>query len=271
MRTIPTLVLLGFTLALRAQEPARPAGDWQVRGGLMALVVPRYVGSDETRVVAFPNVSALWRDRLSLGVSRVALGIGADWRLARRGPWTWEVGLALEERRPERRAEGLAGMGDRDVSAWAGMGGGFRAAGWTGGIALSRGLKGGMGTRASLNLGREVRLGGGWAAGASWTALASDAVHQRYELGVDPLQAARRRALLAAGDPRLRPGEDRVFQPGAGLRELRLGVHVTRALPAGWTLSLLGFGSELQGVVRDSPLVRRPRAFGAGVSLMRRF
>ncbi len=262
-----TLALL-FALPLAAQ----PAADgWTFRAGLTSLWIPAYVGSDTSRLVVFPPVVAEYGSHLTLGTSRVALGVGADWHAWRRGPWVLDVGLAVEERRPEDRADALAGMGDRGFGARAGVGVGLRERGFQASFAVSAGLSGNSGLRAALTVGREVRLGPQWAAGVNLGLQFSDGAHARYEYGITPEQAARRAALLDAGDPRLRPGDAQVFAPGAGLRELRTGVNLLRFLPQGWTASLLGFAAQVQGDSADSPLVRRRTNLGGGLTFTRRF
>lgn len=265
MRVLALLSILPL-----AAQPVPEAG-WQVRGGLMTLWVPAYVGSDQHRLVAFPAFQADYGGRFTLGTSRVALGVGADWHLWRQGPWTLDVGMALEERRPEDRADALAGMGNRAPGLRAGAGMAWKVRGFSASAALSAGLRERSGLRLALTAGREFRLGPQWAGGVNLGLQFSDGDHARYEYGIEPAQALRREALLASGDRRLRPGDARVFTPGPGLRELRAGASLIRFLPQGWTATGLLFAAQVQGDAVDSPLVRQRLNAGCGFSAAKRF
>ncbi|HEU4951780.1 MAG TPA: MipA/OmpV family protein, partial [Holophagaceae bacterium] len=270
MRVRPALTLLlfqslflaGLAAPLAAQAPdldagfrapveeARDAGGWRIQLGAMALGLPRYPGSGDSRVVPLPVFSAEY-GRLFLGSSRVAVGLGGGVHAVRTEHWTWDLGLGLGEGRKEARADVLAGMGDRRASLFAGTGLRFHAGGFHAGLKVAEGLRDEAGGRASLTVGYGASLGGRWFGDLSAGAEAADAKGVAYDYGVTPDQAAARAALIASGDPRLRPGEDRAFTPGGGLERLALTGLLAFAADAHWRWFGLAQVTRLQGDAKD--------------------
>jgi hypothetical protein len=83
---------------------------------------------------------------------------------------------------------------------------------------------------------------------------------------VSPAQAARRGALLAAGAPGLRAGDDVAYRPNGGLRELRGTLLLARALGATHARR----NQQHRAARRDaakSPLTRERTSWEAGVGV----
>jgi len=238
-------------------EAPPPKGDWSLRLGAMVLTAPKYPGSDEMRVLPLPVFAAEYRQRVFLGSSRVAVGVGAGIHLWRAAGFTWDLGLGIGERRPESKADALAGMGDRQASLFAGTGLSWRSRGFSAGITLAAGLRDEAGFRGTLNLGYGQRLGGQWFGNIGLSATAGDTKNMGYDFGVSPEQAARRAALLGAGDPRLKPGEAGPFFPKGGFREASASAGLSYLVDARWRIFSFLSATELQGDARKSPLVRR--------------
>jgi outer membrane scaffolding protein for murein synthesis (MipA/OmpV family) len=221
--------------------------------------------------VLLPVFRAEYGNRLYLGSSRVSVGFGGGVHLVNSRRWTWDLGLGVGERRREERADTLAGMGDRRAELWAGTGLHVRQGPFRAGLTLAAGLGDGAGTRGTLSAGFAGRLAPRWSGGVDLTATASDAKHMAYAFGVDPQQAARRTQLLAEGDPRLRPGEDRPYTPAAGLQEVALGAHLAWVMDRHWR----GFGlvrlARLQDTAKQSPLVREDSNATVGLGFSYRF
>lgn len=277
-RRIYPLLLLGLSLA--AQVPDAPlgptedkpaSGDWSVQLGAMALGLPRYPGSGDYRAVPLPVFSAEWKGRVFLGSSRVAVGLGGGVHAVKTEHWTWDLGLGVGEGRRESRADVLAGMGDRGASLWAGTGLKFHAGGFHAGLQAATGLKDEAGVKGSLSLGYGAWLGGRWFGDLSARATAANAEGAAYDFGVTPDQAAARAALLASGDPRLRPGEARTFAPGGGLESLALTGTLAFMADAHWRWFGLAQIAQVQGDAKDSPLVRTPTYGTLGVGFAYRF
>jgi len=277
VKRVTGLLLAGFTASLAGQDvmdslgEGRPGQGWTLRGGVLGLAVPAYTGADETRLAALPVGILDWEGRFVLGPSRVSLGAGAGWRFLARGSWSGDAGVGFGERRKEARADGLAGMGDRDLTFWAGLGGGYRWGAATFRASFQRALNADGGTRGALSLGYGWRLGARGFLGASLSATFADAEHMAYDFGITPEQAARRAVLLTSGDPRLRPGDARPYAPGGGLRDTSLG------LSGGWSLGprtrFFAFTSltRLAETPAQSPLVRAQTTGSLGVGTLYTF
>jgi len=265
------LLTLGLAGLLPGQEvggffEAPPAkGDWSLRLGGMILTSPKYPGSDEMRVLPIPVFAAEYRQRFFAGSSRATVGVGVGVHAWRSAGFSWDFGLGFGERRPESKADALAGMGDRSASLYAGTALAWRARGFGAGISLAAGLRDEAGLRGTVNLGYGRRLGGKWLGNAGLSATLGNGKNMAYDFGVRPEQAARREALLAAGDPRLKPGETGPFAPKGGLREVSLSAGLSYLVDSRWRIFSFAAATELQGDARNSPVVRRSGYASAAV------
>lgn len=276
----PALMFLcALSLAAQAPDGAFPqpvpgdesGGDWNVQVGAMALGLPRYPGSGDDRALPLPVFSAEYKGRLYLGSSRVAVGLGGGVHAVKTEHWTWDLGLGIGEARRENRADVLAGMGDRGASLWAGTGLKFHAGGFHMELKTAVGLKDEAGVKGSLTLGYGARLGGRWLGDLSLHATAADAKNTAFDFGVTLQEAAARSALLASGDPRLRAGEDRAFDPRGGLESAALSGSLIFVADAHWRWFGVAQAVQLQGDAKDSPLVRNPTYGVLGVGFAYKF
>ena len=252
-----------------AEEPA--TGDWNIQVGAMALGLPRYPGSGSYRAVPLPVFSAEYKGRWFLGSSRVAVGLGGGVHARKTEHWTWDLGLGVGEARREKRADVLAGMGDRGASLWAGTGLKFHTGGFHAELRGAAGLRDGAGIKGTLSIGYGTRLGGRWLGDLSVHANAADARNMAYDFGVTTSQAAARSVLISAGDPRLRSGEDRAFDPRGGLESVALGGSLICLVDAHWRWFGVAQAVQLQGDARHSPLVRNPTYGVLGAGFVYRF
>jgi len=271
LRSLMITAACGLSLAAQSfpmvpldEAPGR--GDWKVNLGAMVLATPRAPGSEETRVIPLPVFSAEHKDTLYLGSSRVGVGFGGGIHALHGEHLTWDLGLGVGENRRESRADTLAGMGDRGPSVFAGTALRLKAGILHGSLSLAAGLKDEAGLRSTLSLGVGGPLGGRWFGGLSASATARDAKGMAFDFGIDPGQAAIRTALLASGDPRLRPGENRVWSPKGGLQDVALGAHLNYFVDTHWQWFGIVRATQLQGDAKSSPLTRQADSltFGAG-------
>ncbi|HJV23417.1 MAG TPA: MipA/OmpV family protein [Holophagaceae bacterium] len=248
-----------FNLPPEAREVAPAAGDaaWRFRVGAMLLAGPKVPGSEEGRVIPLPVLSAEYRDTLVLGSSRIGVGAGAAVHLVKTRSFTWDLGLGLGERRRESRADELAGMGDRQAGLWAGTALRGRWGGFGTSLSWAAALQDSAGQRATLSVGYGGRLAPRWLGSVAISATWANADAMATEFGVSPEQAAARSALILAGDPRLRPGEDRAYAPQGGLRDTALTAMLTYLPVRSWRWFTLGRVEALGSEVKASPLVRR--------------
>ena len=270
------LLALG-ALPLAAQAPlwtdpgAGSPGAWTFRAGAMAFASPAFPGSSKDRFLPLPVFSADYDGRVFLGSSLVSVGLGAGLRVVKSAHFSWDLGLGVGERRPERRADELAGMGDRSPEAFLGTGvrvhgGGFQAA-----ASVASGLVQGAGARGTLSFGGGGRVSERMLAGLGLSGVWGNAQNLAWDYGITPEQAARRAGLLAAGDARLKAGEAGPYAPKGGLKEVAATGHLVLLLPARWQLFWVLKAGSLHGDARTSPLVRRASFASGGMGCSVRF
>lgn len=277
--TAHLLFLLPLILApLQAQELLEPPGAseslrgrWSMVLGAQAMAVPAYEGSDQHRLLAVPLISGSYDGRYYFGASQIGVGVGGGLHLVQRPGFSWNLGMGVGDRRPEGRADALAGMGNRAASLWTGTTATWRWDAFRLGLSLAQGLRGDEGTRLSLNLGHALPIAPGWTLGTGLQASWSSARNMRYDFGIEAEQAARRAALWAAGDRRLTPSDLGPYTPGAGIRSLGATLYLGYSPAPRWQANLFLRGSALQGDAKASPLTPRDSALMGGLGFARRF
>ena len=123
------------------------------------------------------------------------------------------------------------------------------------------------GVTGTVNADAKKRLGSRWITDISSSATFSNKQNMAFDFGVSPIQAARRQALIAAGDSRLSVDAGGTYAPKAGLKQATasasLGFLVSRRTTA------LGFvtGTRLGRQPAESPLTRQRNGVMGGVGL----
>lgn len=233
-----------------------------LHSGAMVLTMPAYPGARAMRSQPFPIFNGEWRERISFGASRFGVGGGASYHVLRQKGWTGSLGVEGVESRVESMADSLAGMGSRPATVFASAGLAWR----TGPLELMAGLRHGfrqeVGGGAVLRAALTLPLGRRWFVEARVAGSAFERDQMTYEYGVNAEQAARRQGLLLAGDPRLRPGDGRRFEPVGGWALLQSSLAIGYAVSEHWRLGITFLQQEVQGEARRSPLVLRPRSQG---------
>nr|WP_320132093.1 MipA/OmpV family protein [uncultured Holophaga sp.] len=256
-------VLLGLTLT--AGEP--PRDRWSVDLGLMALAGPDSPGSDGYQLRALPLLQAR-RDIFSLGAIEGTGGVGLGVRVLRRGPFSFDLALSVSPGRKAHRSEVLAGMGDQPWMPWAVATGSWRRGSLKASLTLLHALPREGGQRAQLSVEKLLMASPHWVITARGSLVLADATALEREFGVDAGQALRRSALTQGPDAPLRPGEDRTFSPGSGLRDIQVGLGLIHRQTR--TLSLMGglSATRFSSRVSESPLVRRNTDFAFTTGLL---
>lgn len=261
-------ILCGLlTGTLVGQEPPRGA-VWNITLGAAAVLVPRYQGSDEFRVLPMPLARLTFRDRVFLGPSTMGPGAAIGGYFVRSARVKVVAEASVQDGRPASRADALAGMDDRDAVAAVSTTVTYRVGPLEGALGVARGLNGASGFLGSGRVSASQVLGRLVITAAAAATLADDR-QMRREFEVTGGEARRRQALIDAGDARLEADDGRAYRPDGGVRHLGASLWIGYMLPDRW--SLLGFGGvdRLGGEALRSPLVRRREQFSAGVGLSR--
>lgn len=260
MRRTVLLSLLTFTaLPLAAQQAPQPAAAtpaWTVMVGGGGILLPSYPGSEEHTVFTIPFLKVSYRDRVYLGPSTGGNGMGLGVNAIKTGPLavTAEVGFSPD--RPSDRGDGLAGMDDRSFVGTATLGASYGYGPAQLAVSGTYGVNDGSGTLISTQLGLMVPTPGimtSIALGATW----ADQRQMRREFGVSSREAARRQALIDAGDDRLAADAGVAYAPEAGLRSISASLQLIRPLGAKWALVGLGSIERLGDEAAASSLVQR--------------
>jgi outer membrane scaffolding protein for murein synthesis (MipA/OmpV family) len=271
---IRSIFVLALALPVRlvAQEPAgnQSAPDWNVNVGAMVFVYPSYPGSAEYRVVPFPLANVSFRDRVYLGPSSTGIGFALGAYPIHSSHVRLAVEIGGQDSRPASRADALAGMENRDAVATAGVGLSYRNGGFEGIVAVSQGLNDGAGLIQTTRVVYTRFLGKVMLGIAAGAALA-DGKQMRREFGITDAEAARRQALIDAGDGRLEPDDAPAYSPDGGLRHLGAGVSLIYPVSPRWSLVGLAGMEWLADEAAQSPLVRRREQFAGGVGVGYRF
>ena len=265
------LLTLAVPARLLAQEPAgAQPPDWSVNVGAMAFAYPAYPGSDEYRVVPFPLVDARFRDRAYVGPSSTGLGFAIGAFPVQSSHWRVAVELGGQDSRSEDRADALAGMDDRDFVATGGASLGYRSGPFEVTAAVSQGLNDGAGLIQTNRL-TYSRPVGKVILGVAGGVVLANGKQMRREFGITEEEAARRQALVEAGDERLEPGDAQAYTPDGGLRHLGLGLSLIYPMASRWSLVGLAGVEWLADEAANSPLVRRREQFAGGLGVGYRF
>lgn len=259
--------MLAFGESLGAQEAKR----WHGSLGIAVGSVEDYYGRDARRTLAVPLVSMRYREWIGIGASGAGRIGGGVYAYVKRGVVDVAFGLRGIESRPETRANALAGMDDRDGAAFATMGFAARAGLATLTATTAIGVTRDAGAMQMLGVDVGGRVMQRLTARLGWSATFANRENMRFDFGITDVQAARRRALLKAGDKRLRLGDTAAFAPSAGLKEVRGTLQAAYAL--GGALHLVGLTSlgHLRNDAKDSPLARRRSALAVALGLTRSF
>jgi outer membrane scaffolding protein for murein synthesis (MipA/OmpV family) len=229
--------------------------------------MPAYAGADEHRLRVVPMVEVNYRDRAYLGQSKIGLDMAAGAYLLRGERASWMVEIASSQARAYREADALAGMDRSDTEGYVGTGLTYAVGPIEASAGIGFNMQSDHGVKGTLDLATGLPIAPRWLLGLGAFASLGDRANVAAEHGVTPEEAVRRHALLEAGDERLRQGDDRIFTPRGGVKQV--GVRATLVHPLSERTAMLGFGqlTRLQGDAAESPLTRRRTSYLAGVGM----
>jgi len=234
--------------------------------GAGVATLPRYVGSDEYRVLPIPVVQLEYKGRLFFGGSQSGVGAGLGAYVVRTSSFVWNVGYAGSESRPESRGDALAGMGKRAAGSFASTGISYQLGAVTANAGVALGLGKGQGSYGSVGLATERQLARRWVGGVSTGATFADAKNMAFDFGVTGEQSAARHALIAAGDPRLQGIDAGTYSPDAGLKEVHGAAQLAYLLTERTRVVAFAQGTHLSHEAASSPLVRERTGVVTGVA-----
>jgi outer membrane scaffolding protein for murein synthesis (MipA/OmpV family) len=260
---------LPLAAALLAAAGTAQAQDKSFSGviGVGVATLPKYVGSDEYRVLPIPVVQLEYKGRLFLGGSPSGVGVGLGAHLVRTSSFAWDVGYAGSEARPEKRGDALAGMGKRSAGSFASSGVSYRFGAVLANAGVGVGLGKDQGSYGTVGLATERQLARRWVGSVSTGATFADGKNMAFDFGVTTAQSAARQALIAAGDPRLQGIDAGAYSPDAGLKEVRGAAQLAYLLTERTRAVAFAQGTHLSNEAARSPIVRERTGVTTGVAL----
>lgn len=234
------LVICALVFPLAARGEANEANRLRVSVGSAAFSAPEYPGSEKQRALAVPLVSATY-GRFFLGdPGNAGYGIGAD--LYRSASWRFGTSIGMDgTRRRDKDDARLAGLGDVDETARAGLFGAYSGARFI--VRASA-----MADIGGEKQGTLVRLDtlAHFHPAAGFTLLAGPGLtwgNDRYArtfFGVDETQSAR--SGLASHEAR------------SGISSARFSIAAVYERRRDWSVAAMLALGRLQGDAADSPI-----------------
>jgi len=262
----PSLLALALAASAPAQEPAS-AGDWTFALGVMGNQGPSYLGSEERETRVVPILMLDYKSIVGIQWSKAAKGAaGVFFRPLRTESWSLGF-LAMPELsgRDEDSAKALKGMGDRSANLFVGLDMTYRTEPFSAGLEILKGTRGDSGMLASLSLGHSRQLTQQLGLEVGLTGVWGNQDYQAWEFGITPVQAARRQALINAGNGYLRSADARPYAPKAGLREIRAEAGLHWQVSERWMTFASVEHGRLLGDAAKSPLTRSKKQTGAAI------
>jgi outer membrane protein len=223
--------------AVRLQ--GEPGSEGEGRAGVALIAGHKYLGSDERRELLLPTIDYRWKNGWFAGV-----GNGVGYRFASSPQFQYGLRLAADFGRKEHRSDVLRGLGD--IPARPEFGGFFNMH-LSRELSLSSSLRYGAGTDRKgllLDLGAHygLQLAAQWRLGGSVSATYANRDYMQDYFGVTPEQSVR--------------SGYAVYEPGAGVRDVRLGASLTHFFNRDWALTAALSATSLQGDAKRSIIVR---------------
>jgi outer membrane scaffolding protein for murein synthesis (MipA/OmpV family) len=222
--------------------------------GAAVIVGQAYPGATESRTRVLPSVAYQWANGWFAGLPN-----GVGYNASTRPDMAYGVRLTADFGREEKRSPVLQGLGDVEARPQVGA---FFNASPLRGLNLLSSLRYGSGHGRDgllVDVGAATGwpVGAGWRVGAQLAATWANAAHQQAYFGVDAAQAAR------SGLP--------VYEPDAGLQNVRASASVGYSLTPEWSVSAALTHTEWQGDARRSPVVRDAGSTSGLFTVGRRF
>lgn len=255
-------------LAQEAELEERPSEDlprWAAAAGIGVSAGPEFVGGSRIGLRARPGFALRW-GRLSVS-SRSAFAVrggdagtggGLRLELLRGDRWRSSLGLRWDRGRSEDSDPRLRGLGDVRSTLRLRVALGYRFdEGWRMGLATTADALGrDGGVQGSLSLGRDVAISPATRLSGTLSLNVADRRYMRSWHGVSPAQAE------ASGYA--------VYRPGAGLRDVAIGLGGRTELGPRWAVFYGGGVTQLLHPAGASPWLRGRVSWGLDAGLVAR-
>jgi MipA family protein len=238
-------IATGVCFATKALVQDRTRSDRDVTLGAGTAVRPTYEGSDQYVVSPVPFVNLVWRDTVSLGED----GLSAYWRyenLRVGGGLTFSAGRSQSSGAFHVGDSRLNGMGDIPAALGFKAFADFRLGPPSLPVALNTSLakftaNGNDGVLINFGLALPYKLTPTTTVRASVAANWADQNYMQTYFGVTATQS-------------INSGYSQ-YSPGAGIKDVNLGIGLTQQLGQHWALVANARLSRLTGDTEDSPIV----------------
>ncbi|ANN58774.1 MipA/OmpV family protein [Mesorhizobium loti] len=208
---------------------------WHVVLGGGAIIVPKYEGSNEFKVMPVPFVSATFLDTVRVDPT------GANIAVYEHGPFELSARLGYDMGRKEDDADRLRGLGDVDMGAVVGAKAAVKFGPAKIYAQLDKTIGGSDGMQGTLGIEVTQPLSQSWMVGAGASVVFADEKYMQAYFGVTPEQSAR--SGLTQYDAR------------AGLKRADFSISATYTLNHNWMVRGQAGVGILMGDAADSPVV----------------
>jgi outer membrane scaffolding protein for murein synthesis (MipA/OmpV family) len=138
-------------------------------------------------------------------------------------------------------------------------------------VGIAAGLNDGAGVLGTVQLSVTRRILPRLVATVTGNVGFADEKQMLRDFGVTDIEARRRQALIAAGDPRLAPDSGGAYQPEAGFRQAGVSVLLAYVLSPRWSVIAMGGVDGLSNAAAASPIVRSRTQATVGTGIVWRF
>jgi len=231
----------------------KPTSDWVVRLGAFGLVTPKYQGSDQHKIRAFPVIDIEYKEIFFLNPVK---GLGA---------WVWRgsntrVGTSLAYRsgRDEDDSSRLEGLGDVDGGMTTNLYLEWESRPWSASLQYSRQVTGDdKGGLLDLSAGYGFRLVGPFFLKPSLKLKLADSDYNESYFGVTSRQSAN------SGLP--------AYDASGGVNSVGAGLFGMMILSKHWSLQTILNYERLLGDAEDSPVVQSKHQLRGGLGITYQF
>ena len=239
----PAVVAQAFdSVRLYGAAPGKDGGT----AGAAIVAGFDYRGSGQRRTLLVPLLDYQWANGWFAGVTN-----GVGYNFSNAPHWQYGLRATADMGRSESRSMALRGLGDVDAKAEVGA---FLNHATAAGVFYSSSLRYGSGNDGKglvvdLGAGHGMQLAPQWRLGLGVGLSLASAEHLQAYFGVTPARS--------------RSSGYRVYDTGAGVRDVRASAALTHLFNRRTTATLALSANRLQGDAKDSPVVRRANTVSA--------